>query len=224
MSLAANPRVLIVEDHAILTEALAAALRLEGFDELATLTGAALTVEQVVDEADRVKPDVVLLDLHLGEDRLGIPMIRPLVERGATVLMLTASKERELLAECLEAGASGLFDKAQPFDQLVEYVRDAAQGITVLKPMAREELLAELRTGRSRRLDRMAPFEQLTTREAEVLAALCDGRVAEEIAASQTLSVATVRSHIRAVLTKLGVNSQLAAVALARRAGWPEGE
>jgi two-component system nitrate/nitrite response regulator NarL len=67
---------------------------------------------------------------------------------------------------------------------------------------------------------RLAPFEQLTVREHEVLLALTLGHSAEEIAEAHYVSITTVRSHIRSILTKLGVNSQLAAVALAVRAGW----
>jgi DNA-binding NarL/FixJ family response regulator len=69
----------------------------------------------------------------------------------------------------------------------------------------------------------LAPFRRLTPREEEVLAALVDGEPAVAIAERDTVSEATVRSHIRSVLTKLGVGSQLQAVAQARRAGWSRG-
>jgi DNA-binding NarL/FixJ family response regulator len=124
------------------------------------------------------------------------------------------------LAACLEAGADGVFDKSRPLDDLVAVLHDAALGRTVLRPEARDELLGELRRQRSEHEERLAPFRQLTSREEEVLKAICDGLSAEAIAAQQFVSVATVRSHIKSVLNKLGVNSQLAAVALVRRSGW----
>lgn len=216
-------RVLIVEDHPILSESLATALRVAGIDEV-QVHGDDLGADAVSEVADGFRATVVLLDLHLGDDRLGIPLIGPLAERGIAVLMLTASTDRILLAQCLEAGAAGLFNKAQPFDSLVALVRDAAVGRTVLQPAARQELLAELREERRNSKEAFAPFATLTPRESDVLEALLAGRSADEIAHQEVVSVATVRSHIQAVLRKLGVNSQLAAVALAHRAGWPGSE
>ena len=213
--------MLIVEDHALLNEALALALRLEGFEEILIVDPVDRSDDDVIAAARRFRPEVVLLDLHFGSDRLSIPLIAPLGEMGAQVLMLTAEGDRILLARCLEAGADGIFEKSQPFTDLVCYVADAALGRTVLRPAAREALLAELREHRASATEQLSAFERLTDREASVLAAIVEGNSADEIAASQYVAVSTVRSHIRAVLDKLGVNSQLAAVALARRANWP---
>jgi DNA-binding NarL/FixJ family response regulator len=84
----------------------------------------------------------------------------------------------------------------------------------------RQELLAALRQQRAADRERLEVFERLTPREAKVLAALMDGKSAEQIATETYVSITTVRTHIRSTLSKLAVNSQLAAVALARRAGW----
>jgi DNA-binding NarL/FixJ family response regulator len=210
---------MIVEDHAILSEVLAMALRLHGFDEVDIQTDD-LAVDAVVGAAERFRPDVVLLDLFLGEAYTGIPLIAPLQEHGATVLVLTASQDPTMLAQCLEAGAAGVFSKSRPFDELVELVSDAALGITVMRPAVRDELIAEAHGIRRATQALRGPFEQLTAREQGVLLAMIDGCNAEEIAVEHVVSVATVRSHIRSILRKLGVNSQLAAVGLARRAGW----
>ena len=214
-----HPRVLIVEDHAILSQSLAMELRLEGIDDVELHTED-FSEAAVLAAVERIGPDVMLLDLHLGEGRLGIPLIAPVKALGASVLMLTASTDRVMLAQCLEAGADGLFNKSKPFDALVSLVRDAALGVTVLKPTVREELLAELREQRRESAAAKAPFAELTKREADVFALVVEGLSADEIAVRQQVTVATVRSHIQSVLRKLGVNSQLAAVALARRAGW----
>ena len=80
--------------------------------------------------------------------------------------------------------------------------------------------MAELRCARAARSKDLAPFKTLTPRERAVLAALAQGQRAETIAAAAFLSEATVRSQIRGVLAKLGVNSQLEAVALAWTVGW----
>ncbi len=201
-----------------MADALVLALGLIGF---ATVEAAKdLTLEGVLGEAAALRPDVVLLDLYLGYDRTSIPMIAPLVANDARVLVVTGSREPHLLAECLEAGAWGLFDKSQSFEQLLESLRDAILGHVVMQPSAREALLASLRSHRAAERQRELPFATLTHREGEVLKLLCAGISAEEIAAREYLSLATIRSHIRAILRKLGVNSQLAAVVLAQRSGW----
>lgn len=212
------PRVLIVDDHEVLSEALALALRLEGFDHVAVAGD--FTTEGVLEAAKKAEADVVLLDLHLGDSSSGVPLIAPLVACGARVLILTAEQTPHLLAECLEAGATGLFDKVQPFDHLAHLISDAAQGRTVLEPAARDELVAALRQHRAEETSRLQAFSRLTAREGDVLRRLLDGRSAEEIAAAESVSMSTVRGHIRLILQKLGVNSQLAAVVLAHRAGW----
>jgi DNA-binding NarL/FixJ family response regulator len=214
------PRLLIVDDHKVLTDALALELRLEGF-EVGLATD--FTVDAVLDAAKKAKADIVLLDLHLGHFGSGLKMIAPLVSWGARVLVLTADQTPHLLAECLEAGATGLFDKVQPFDHLAHLICDAAHGRTVLEPPARDQLLAALRQHRTTSTERLQAFSRLTTREDAVLRLLLDGHHADEIAAAQSVSMSTVRGHIRSILQKLGVNSQLAAVVLAHRAGWGEG-
>lgn len=215
--------LLVVDDHAVMGHALATALQLQGFGSARSLhVHADITDAEVVAEVRAGgEGTIVLLDLHLGDDRMATPMIPTLRDTGARVLVLTAERELQLLGECLEAGAEGVFDKAQPFDQLVETLRDAARGDTVMRPGAREDLLAGLRESRRHDARRLAPFESLTPREQDVLRGLVAGQSVEAIARSQVVALSTVRSHVKGVLRKLGVNSQLAAVALAREAGWP---
>lgn len=217
---APGPRVLIVEDHELLAQSLAYALRAEGF-RVETACGP--TVEDVQAAAQAFQPVVVLLDLNLGE-RLGagLDLIRPLQATGATVVMLTGVEDRIRLAECIEGGAVGVVSKAAPFEALVGAVREAAEGDPLLSPAQRHEWLTELRRYRADERERRRLFEYLTPREREVLAALCQGLSAAEIAEETYVALSTVRSHIRSILTKLGVGSQLEAVALANRAEWAD--
>jgi DNA-binding NarL/FixJ family response regulator len=213
------PRVLVVDDHKVLAETLVIALRMHGFDHV--MAAEDLSLEGVRKTVDEFAPDVVLLDLHLDEAGLSLPMIPPLVEHGAKVLILTAVRDRDdLLAECLEAGATGLFDKSLTFDHLTAIIADAALGTTILNPSARNGVLASLKRVRVEDDERMKPFSLLSRREREVLMSLTEGKSAEEISSQQFVSIATVRSQIRGIFQKLGVNSQIAAVALARRANW----
>jgi DNA-binding NarL/FixJ family response regulator len=110
--------------------------------------------------------------------------------------------------------------KATSFSVLMETVQQAAAGAPVMSDTEREELLAAYRRHDRAERERLAPFLALSRREQMVLGHLIAGESAEAIADRLYLSLATVRSHIRAILVKLGVNSQLAAVALAHDAGW----
>ncbi|MGZ6950629.1 MAG: response regulator [Acidimicrobiia bacterium] len=210
-------RVAIVEDHDLLAQSLALALTRVGVD---VVTVRDLRAEAVVGELARHEIDLVLLDFDLGDAGTGLDLIGQIAALGLRVVMLTGETDPLVLARCVEAGAVGLLSKAQPFDELVEYVSDVVAGRSMLSITTRERLLSGLRAHRLEHSERTAPFQRLTTRESEVLQDLIEGKNAERIAADSFVSVATVRSHIKALLAKLGVNSQLAAVAMARRAGW----
>lgn len=211
-------RVLIVEDHGLLAESLLYALRAEGLE---AETVVPTTAEQILKTAVDVQPTIVLLDLELGgEIGDSVPLIAPLNETGTQVVMVTGVTERARLGQCLEAGAIGVINKASPFDVLVESVREVAELGNLISANQRDELLSELRRQRTFDRERLAPFERLTAREQQVLAGLMEGKAAEVIANESFVSLATVRSQIRSVLLKLDVNSQLAAVALARQNGW----
>jgi DNA-binding NarL/FixJ family response regulator len=163
----------------------------------------------------------VLLDIGLG-DRVGsgIELIKPLREAGAEVVMLTGETRRPVLAACLEAGAAGWIGKDTFLDDVEGVLNDVLAGTPLIGRAAREAMLEELRIERAGQRRALSPFERLTARERDVLAALVDGLSAEEIAEAQFVALTTVRSQIRAVLQKLGVRSQLAAVAYANRVGW----
>jgi DNA-binding NarL/FixJ family response regulator len=210
-------RVLIVDDHELLAESLAFSLRRSGVEaRLAPTSGA----EAIVAMADAYQPDAVLLDLALGE-LSGAGLIGPLRKAtGAPVLVVTGAIDRIRLAECLEAGAAGIISKTSGFQVLLEKVLDVLAGRSPLPHGERVALLAELRGRRAEEERRLAPFRALTPKERSVLAALMDGRSPKEIAAASCVGVGTVRSQIKAIHHKLGVSSQLAAVALARQAGW----
>ena len=212
------PRVLIAHDLPLLRDLLAMSLRCAGFlDVLAARDGG---VAELLAEAAWWRPDVALLGARPG-DRAATAAIEGLSSRAVAVLVLVDDPDPLLLARCLQAGAAGLFDASQPFEHLVCLLGDAAMGRTILEPWARHEILRALESRQADEQRRRAPFWALSDVEGEVLTLMTRGKHAEEIAAQRVVSVATVRSQIRAVLRKLGVNSQLAAVVLAERAGWP---
>lgn len=210
--------VLIVEDHALLADGLADALRRSGVvAEVAT----SRSLGDIVEQARQVRADVVLLDLHLGDDvGVSTPAIGALRDAGATVLVLTGVTDPEQLGAALEAGASDIVSKAESFDTVLDKAVRAAAGTHTMNPVRRDAIMAGLRERRRAERARREPFERLTAREQQVLAALIEGASAEGVATSSFVSIATVRSQIRSILEKLGVHSQVAAVALAHRCGW----
>jgi DNA-binding NarL/FixJ family response regulator len=209
--------VLIVDDHRLVGEGLEVALRLGGF---APTLSACESAGGVLEEARNLAPDLVLLDLQLASVGYGYDLIGPLVATGATVLVLTGVTDRIQLALCLEAGASGVLDKAGSFTALLEHVERAASGQAVTPVTVRATYAEELRQHRAAERARIAPFEALSRRESQVLGMILDGMSARDMAQESYVSLATVRTQIRSMFQKLGVNSQLEAAALARAWGW----
>ena len=186
------------------------------------VTIAGPTPEVVVDTVRRLAPVLVLLDLDLGPLLgSGLDLVRLLTEVGGRVVMMTGVVDRARLGACIEAGAVGVVSKTDGFDKLVDAIRRAVAGEELLSPHQRHMLLVELQDGRRADTRRIAPFVALSPREQAVLAGLVAGESAEMIAGLSYVSLATVRSQIQSILSKLGVKSQLAAVALAREASWP---
>lgn len=208
-------RILLVEDHDLLAGTLTLALRSRGI-ETESMNGP--TPDAVVAAARRLAPVTVLLDLDLGALGSGRDLVRPLTEAGGQVVMLTGVTDEAKLAACVEAGATGVLTKTVPFEELLDTIGRLAAGDSLLTAHQRDQLARALQERRSER----APFATLSPREQSVLARLVDGEPADLIAERSYVSLATVRSQIRSILLKLGVNSQLEAVALARRLGWPE--
>ena len=209
--------VLIVDDHRLVGEGLEVALRLGGF---APALSACESAEAVLEEARNLAPDLVLLDLQLAGVGYGYDLIRPLVATGATVLVLTGVTDHIQLAMCLEAGAAGVLNKAGSFTSLLEQVARAASGQAVTPVTVRATYAEELRQHRAAERARTAPFEALSRRESQVLGMILDGMSARDMAQESYVSLATVRTQIRSMFQKLGVNSQLEAAALARAWGW----
>jgi DNA-binding NarL/FixJ family response regulator len=215
----AAPRIAIVEDHELLAESLFYVLQDEGY-QAAVISGTAL--EDIGDALVAFRPDVVLLDLNLGpEVGSALPLVTRLTaEEDMRVVVITGVEDRLKLSECIEAGAVGLISKAASFESLLMAIRDAVESDAAMSEVERQDWLAELRRYRAEDENRRRPFERLTPREQEVLARMCQGHSATQIAEESYVALSTVRSQIRAVLMKLGVGSQLEAVAVAHRSGW----
>lgn len=206
-------RALLVEEHSLFALGLEMALSERNWD-VQTTSGP--TIADIVAHSEQFEPECVLVDLHIG-GRLGngVELIGSLVASGAKVVVLTAERRRMALAVLLDAGAAGWIGKAVSLDEVDATMRQVLNGSAVIGRADRAALLDELRRERAGTVRASTTFEHLTRCEALVLRALIDGHSAAEIAEANFVSLATVRSQIRSVLQKLGVRSQLAAVALA---------
>lgn len=210
--------VVVVDDHRLLGESLSVALEAHGLRTALPELGVR---DALVAHVVALRPRLVLLDLDLGGDvGDGGTLVRPWVEAGLRVLLVTASDDVEQIARAVELGAVGAVAKSRPFRELLDTVVTAARGVEVLTPFARLALVDEARRRRTEREEALAPFSSLTAREQQVLLNLTEGRTVTAIARRSVVSEATVRSQVRAILTKLGVRSQLEAVVAAQRSGW----
>ncbi len=202
-------RVLIIEDHALLAQALALVLSGDERDvQVADLnrTGGLLV------QAGNFRPDLVLLDLDLGRED-GLELVSDLVAMGSTVLVMTGCAEESRLAAAVSLGAIGWVSKSEPFERLLEASEAAMRRRQFFSSLHHQQLVELGRRWLDRNREVASSIDRLTRREREILAAIRSGRTAQEIAEQLFVSVGTVRTHIQSVLLKLGVTSQLAAVA-----------
>ena len=215
--------VLIVDDHELVGTSLLLSLRGEGLEAHYVCRG---DVGGVLAVAARLGSGIALLDLDLGRDedgrRLdGAELVRPLVAAAWKVIILSGSSDRVGIGAALDAGALAWVPKNAPLPTLLAAVRAAQDGRPVVGAERREQLIALSRRLTAERDVLTTKLERLSQREREVLAMLAQGRRAQAVAEHFVVSLATVRTQIRAVLAKLEVSSQLEAVALYRKANGP---
>jgi DNA-binding NarL/FixJ family response regulator len=211
--------VLVVDDHQLVAASLALGLRAEGL--AARHEPPAGGVDAVLAAAG-AGPGLVLLDLDLGRDAGGRPvdgvaLVEPLCAAGWRVLVLSGTTDRARIGAALAAGAVAAVPKAAPFPHLLAAVRAALAGREVMPEARRRELVELHERRRDERAELTAKLDRLTAREREVLAHLAAGRRAQAVADTFVVSLATVRTQIRSIFAKLGVSSQIEAVAMYRK-------
>jgi DNA-binding NarL/FixJ family response regulator len=211
-----STNVLIVDDHDLVAMSLALCLRSEG---LHAQRHAARSRDGILTAVATLVPGVVLLDLDLGRGPDGVPidgvtLVGHLCRIGWRVIVLSSSEDEARVGQALDAGALADVPKTAPLPLLITAIRRATQGVEVMRPERRRHLVTQYRRQQqqARTVDRL--LERLTERERAVLERLARGRRARSIAEEFGVSLATTRTQIRAVLHKLGVTSQLEAVAL----------
>jgi len=198
--------VVLCDDHAMVRAGLRALLA--GADGI-EVVGEAATGQQAIDMAAALRPDVVLMDLQLGDGMDGVEATRRIQSGGPgspRVLVLTTYDTDADLTRSIAAGATGYLLKAESADELYSAIRAAAAGRTALSPPVADRMMAQLR----------APRPALTEREREILGQLAQGVGNREIARRLFISEATVKTHLGRIYEKLGVDTRSGAVAVAK--------
>ncbi|MET8910967.1 response regulator transcription factor [Micromonospora sp. NPDC004551] len=194
-------RLILVDDHPVVRAGLRALL---GARPDITVVADTATADDAVRQAAALHPDVVLMDLQLGNGADGVAATEHLLALPdpPRVLVLTTYDTEEDIMRAIEAGATGYLLKDCPPDELFRAVHAAAAGQTVLSPPVAARLMHRMR----------GPRTTLSTREVEILTLLARGHANKEISRRLFISEATVKTHLVHIYAKLGVDSRTAAV------------
>jgi NarL family two-component system response regulator LiaR len=203
-------RVLVVDDHAVVREGLRTFLSLQDGIEV---VGEASDGREAIAAAERLAPDVVLMDLVMPQVD-GVQAMRELREQvpGARVIVLTSFLEDDRLLPAIRAGAAGYLLKNVEPSELARAVRTADAGEALIDPAVAARLVDALASDHR-------PEQPLTAREQDVLDLLGRGYANKRIARELGIAEKTVKTHVSHVLAKLGVSDRTQAALYATRAG-----
>ncbi len=212
--------VLIADDQALVRAGFRMVLEAE--DDI-VVVGEAANGEQAVHSAQRLRPDVVLMDIRMPELD-GIAATRRIARANlapgpARVLILTTFDLDEYVYDALGAGASGFLLKDSPPEQLVNAIRVVAGGEALLAPSVTSRLIEQFARGRPGANAAPRGLDELTVRELEVFKLVARGLSNAEIAAQLVVGDTTVKTHVARLLAKLGLRDRVQAVVLAYESG-----
>ncbi|MRX42680.1 response regulator [Agromyces sp. Q22] len=207
--------MLVVDDHPVFRDGLVGAFATVPEVEVC---GTAGDGQDAVRESERLRPDVVLMDLNL-PTMSGVEATRAIVDAGpgVAVLVLTMLDDPDSVFAALRAGARGYLLKGSRPEEIVSAVLAAGQGEAVFGPGIADRVLAYFSATRAR--SRPVPFPELTDREREILELIASGERNTDIARRLYISPKTVRNHVSNIFSKLHVADRAEAIALARDAG-----
>jgi NarL family two-component system response regulator LiaR len=212
-------RLLICDDHKILTDALATVV---GLDDSLELVGAPVhDPEEAIAICAEELPEVVLMDIVFKGSVSGIEATRRIkeVSPSTKVVIMTAHDDERLLVDAVEAGASGFLGKEEAATEVLAAAKAAAEGEVLIDPAVLTRLLHQVAREREARRDAQNLLGDLTDREREILHLLAEGMRNDDIASRLYISPQTVQTHVRNILGKLRVHSKLEAVAFAVKHG-----
>ncbi|MDD2485436.1 MAG: response regulator transcription factor [bacterium] len=209
-------RLLIADDHPLMREGIQRVLSEAGD---ISVIGVAKNGMDAVEMARSLDPDVIIMDISMPE-LSGVEATRQIKKEcpRVAVLILTVYQDNEHIFEAIKAGASGYILKDIVAERLVEAVRMASVGEALVEPTIASKLLEEF-SNISNYREAANVFDELTTREIEILQAIADGHGNKDVAASLFISEKTVKNHLSNIFKKLQVNDRTQAVLLALRRG-----
>lgn len=206
-------RVLIIDDHTLFRSGIRLLLeRQEGFE----VVGEAGDGLDGAKRAKTLKPDVVLLDLHM-PGTSGLSAIPLLLEEApqAQIVMLTVSEDAEDLIDAMRAGACGYLLKNIDTDFLLDSIRRAANGESVMSPQMAVRVADAIRKPQNNNLNATSFSVELSPREREVIFKLARGGSNKDIARALNMAESTVKIHVQSILRKLNLSSRVQAAVYA---------
>jgi two-component system nitrate/nitrite response regulator NarL len=206
-------RVLIIDDHTLFRSGIKLLLeRQVGFE----VVGEAGNALDGMKRAKKLRPDVILLDLHMPSTN-GLQAIASLREEAplTQIIMLTVSEDAEDLLEALRAGARGYLLKNIETDFLLDAIRRAASNESVMSPLMANKLADAIRHPVKAHAPVESGLDKLSPREREVIAMLARGATNKEIARKLDLVESTVKIHVQGILRKLNLSSRVQAAVFA---------
>jgi DNA-binding NarL/FixJ family response regulator len=210
--------VLLADDHPLFLDGLRNLLVARGI----AVVGAARDGLEALEQARALRPDVVLMDIHMpGLNGLSaLRMIKAELPE-TRVVMLTMSAEDDELFEAIAAGASGYVLKTQDTEQVFALLQDVERGEVALSPGLASRVLNEFRRRATLPpgVGEKRPAESLSLRETQVLTLVAQGLTYKEVGAKLNLSERTIKYHMSEIVGRLRVESRAEAIAYARRAG-----
>lgn len=204
-------RLLIVDDHEVVRLGLKTLLqRYPQFE----VVGEAGTAKEAIEMSNRIRPDVVLMDIRL-PGTSGIEACEEITKTnpGIKVIILTSYAEDEMLFSAIRAGASGYVLKQIGGEDLIKAIESVERGEASLDPAVTQRVFQEVR--RAVKEEEASAFANLSTQEKHVLLLVAEGRTNREIAKELYLGEGTVRNYVSSILCKLGVSNRAEAAAYA---------
>jgi DNA-binding NarL/FixJ family response regulator len=197
-------KVLLADDHTVVRQGLRALLDAE---EDIEVVGEAENGRQAIQLAKQTSPDVVVMDIAMPVLN-GLEATRQLSRAlpSAKVLILSSYSEDEYVQQTTEAGAAGYLIKQTAGNDLLKAIREANRGNAFFSPSVAKRLRDHCRDAMSGGQPSGKPTERLTTREAEVLQLIAEGRANKQIAAELCISIKTVEKHRQQLMNKLGIH------------------
>ena len=208
-------RILLSDDHALFRDGLASLLTAWDMEVI----GQASNGQEAVEQARRLRPDLVLMDIHMPKMN-GLDATRLIKAElpETTIVILTVSDQEESLFEAIKAGAEGYILKNIPGDEFARLLSNLAHGEPAMSKGLAKRLLDEFARNNAGVKDLEADIqERLTTRELEVLKQVADGHTNKEIGSTLFVSEETVKFHLKNIMQKLHLRNRAEVVAWAIR-------